>query len=60
MPVTVELMGWSPFTPGDANNSSLPVIALEYRFTNLTDEAIDAVFSFNSKNFLPPTDAQHD
>ena len=28
MPVTVELTGWSPFTPGDANNSSLPVIAL--------------------------------
>ena len=60
MPVTVEVTGWSPFTPGDANNSSLPVIALEYRFTNLTDEAVDAVFSFNAKNFLPSGDAQHD
>ena len=60
MPVTVELTGWSPFTPGDANNSSLPVIALEYRFTNPTDEAIEAVFSFNAKNFLPPADAPQD
>lgn len=57
VPLTVELTGWSPFTPGDANNSSLPVIALEYRFTNPTDEAVDAVFSFNAKNFLPPADA---
>jgi uncharacterized protein (DUF608 family) len=54
MPLTAEVTGWSPFTPGDANNSSLPVIALEYRFTNTTDEAIDAVFSFNARNFLPP------
>lgn len=60
MPVTVELTGWSPFTPGDANNSSLPVIALEYRFTNRTGEPIDAVFSFNAKNFLPPSGAPHD
>jgi uncharacterized protein (DUF608 family) len=54
VPVTVELTGWSPFTPGDANNSSLPVIALEYRFSNPTDAPIDAVFSFNARNFLPP------
>ena len=60
VPVTVELMGWSPFTPGDSNNSSLPVIALEYQFTNATDEPIDAVFSFNAKNFLPPADDQDD
>jgi len=60
MPLTVELTGWSPFTPGDANNSSLPVIALEYQFTNATDETIDAVFSFNAKNFLPPAYAQPD
>ena len=33
---------------------------MEYRFTNPTDEAIDAVFSFNAKNFLPPADAPQD
>jgi hypothetical protein len=60
MPVTVDLTGWSPFTPGDANNSCLPAIALEYRFTNTTDETVDAVFSFNAKNFLPPGDGPQD
>ncbi len=60
MPLKAEVMGWSPFTPGDANNSSLPVIALEYRFTNTTNETIDAVFSFNARNFLPPADAPSD
>lgn len=52
LPLRVELTGWSPFTPGDADNSSLPVAALEYRFTNSTHEPVDAVFSFNSKNIM--------
>jgi uncharacterized protein (DUF608 family) len=56
MPIMVELTGWSPFTPGDANNSSLPMIALEYRFKNETNETVDAVFSFNARNFLPSSD----
>jgi uncharacterized protein (DUF608 family) len=52
MPVKVDILGWSPFTPGDADSSSLPVAALEYRFMNATDQAIEAVFSFNASNFL--------
>ena len=36
MPLEVEITGWSPFEPGDADNASLPVAALEYRFTNQT------------------------
>ena len=32
VPVEVEITGWSPFIPGDADHSSLPVCALEYRF----------------------------
>jgi uncharacterized protein (DUF608 family) len=51
-PVEVELTGWSPFEPGDADNASLPVAALEYRFTNRSRQRHDAVFSFNSKNFM--------
>ena len=35
----VEITGWSPFEPGDADSSSLPVAALEYRFTNPTQAA---------------------
>ncbi len=52
IPLGVEITGWSPFEPGDADNSSLPVAALEYRFTNPTSETLEAVFSFNAKNFM--------
>jgi len=52
VPVGVEITGWSPFEPGDADNSSLPVAALEYRFTNRTGKALEAVFSWNAKNFM--------
>ncbi|HWH68555.1 MAG TPA: GH116 family glycosyl hydrolase, partial [Candidatus Sulfotelmatobacter sp.] len=52
VPLQVELTGWSPFEPGDPDNSSLPVAALEYRFTNRSKTPIEAVFSFNAKNFM--------
>src|SRR5436309_2319887 len=52
VPLEVELTGWSPFSPGDADNSSLPVAGLEYRFLNRSPASVDAVFSFNSQNLL--------
>jgi uncharacterized protein (DUF608 family) len=52
IPLKVELTGWSPFTLGDADNSSLPVAGLEYRFHNRSATSVDAVFSFNTENFL--------
>jgi uncharacterized protein (DUF608 family) len=52
VPVSVEITGWSPFEPGDADNSSLPVAALEYRFTNRTKGHVAAVFSYSAKNFM--------
>ena len=52
VPLRVELTGWSPFEPGDPDNASLPVAALEYTFTNATDRAQDAVFSWNSRNIV--------
>ncbi len=52
LPISAEIAGWSPFEPGDADNSSLPVAGLEYRFTNRSRSAVDAVFSFNAKNFM--------
>jgi uncharacterized protein (DUF608 family) len=53
VPLIVRLTGWSPFEPGDADASSLPVAALEYTFGNTSVETLDAVFSFNAHNFLP-------
>ncbi len=52
VPLTVEITGWSPFEPGDPDSSSLPVAGLEYRFVNRSRHPLDAVFSFNAKNFM--------
>lgn len=52
MPVKVQIKGWSPFIPTDADNSGLPAGALEYRIKNTSSETLDAVFSYSSKNFM--------
>ena len=52
IPLAIRLTGWSPFIPGDADNSSLPVGGIEYSFANPTDLAIEAVFAYNTKNFM--------
>ena len=52
LPLKVQVTGWSPFIPTDEDNSVLPVGAIEYKFTNTGTATIDAVFSFNAKNFL--------
>ena len=52
IPLAIRLTGWSPFIPGDADNSSLPVGGIEYSFANPTDSAIEAVFAYNTKNFM--------
>ena len=52
IPLGIKITGWSPFIPGDADNSSLPVAALEYRFSNPTKATVSTVFSFSAKNFL--------
>ncbi len=52
IPLKISIKGWSPFIPTDEDNSSLPVGALEYAFINNTTKSLEAVFSFNTKNFL--------
>ncbi|MFC1735489.1 GH116 family glycosyl hydrolase [Candidatus Hydrogenedentota bacterium] len=54
VPLKAHITAWSPFVPGDSDNSSLPVAALEYSFHNPTDEKVEAIFSFNSANFMFP------
>ena len=53
LPISARITGWSPFEPGDPDNSSLPVAGLEYTFTHNGHEELDAVFSFHARNFLP-------
>lgn len=56
VPLDVQIKGWSPFIPTDNDNSSLPVGALEYTFTNTASEDVEAIFSYNSRNFMKKTD----
>jgi uncharacterized protein (DUF608 family) len=52
LPISATITGFSPFTPGDADSSSLPAGALEYTFRNKTNEPVEAVFSLNTRNFM--------
>ncbi|MBN2089548.1 hypothetical protein JW964_08035 [candidate division KSB1 bacterium] len=52
IPLQVAVNSWSPFIPGDADNSSLPVGALEFTFKNPTNSAIEALYTFNARNFM--------
>lgn len=52
IPLGVKITGWSPFTPGDSDKSSLPVAALEFNFKNTSNEKIETVYSFNARNFM--------
>jgi len=59
LPLKVKITGWSPFTPPDADHSSLPVAALEFTFQNLTSKNLDLVYSFHSKNFMATEETGH-
>lgn len=52
IPVKVQLTAWSPFIPTDEDNSCLPVAAIEYSFENPTQKNVEAVFSWNARNFM--------
>jgi uncharacterized protein (DUF608 family) len=52
LPLKVQVTGWSPFVPGEEDNSGLPVGAMEYSFRNTGTQKLDAIFSFNTKNFV--------
>ncbi len=52
VPVKVEIEGFSPFTPGNADDSSLPAASVKYTFHNDTDHDIDAVFYFSAMQFM--------
>lgn len=56
-PVRCSLTGWSPFIPGDADNSGLPVGALEYHFTNTSKQVQNAVFSYCAADNLQRVEA---
>lgn len=52
IPLDVTIIGWSPFIPGDADATSLPVGAVEYRFRNKTAKLIEGVYSFHARDVV--------
>lgn len=52
LPVETTIHGWSPFTPLDADRSSLPLAALEYTFRNASDRPVEMIYSFHAANFM--------
>ena len=48
VPLQVRVVGWSPFVPGDADNSSLPVGALSID-SRTGRTKLEAIFSFTRK-----------
>ncbi|WP_432798706.1 GH116 family glycosyl hydrolase [Poriferisphaera sp. WC338] len=52
IPINCGLSAWSPFIPGNADDSSLPMIALEYWFENTTEQAKEIVFSYHQGNLF--------
>ncbi|MFP4443357.1 MAG: GH116 family glycosyl hydrolase [Spirochaetia bacterium] len=56
LPVAAEITGWSPFIPGDPDNSSLPMAVLEYSLTNTGAAPLPVMFSMHAENFMKAGD----
>lgn len=54
LPIAVDVTGWSPFIPGNADDSSYPFAALEYKLTNTSNDPLDIIYAFNAMNFVSP------
>ena len=52
LPLKVSITVWNPFIPNDEDESGLPVAGFEYTFTNSSSKPVEAVFSFNTRNFV--------
>ena len=56
MPLDVEITGWSPFIPNEADDCSMPFVGIEYTFKNTSKKAIDAIYYFCAPNFMKIND----
>lgn len=50
IPVKVSLTAWTPFIPGDVDNSSLPVAVFTYKIKNLSRDRINIFLAFSMMN----------
>lgn len=51
-PVQTTIKAWSPFTPTNSYDSSLPLAIAEYTFKNSSTVEQSCIFSFHTQNFL--------
>jgi len=52
LPVKVDIIGFNPLIPGDADASGLPVAVLTYEVTNLTDKPLAVSVCGTMRNFV--------
>ncbi len=52
VPVLCSIRAFSPFIPGDEDDSSLPFAAVCYTFENPGKETLECVFSFSALQFM--------
>ncbi len=52
LPVTVEIKGFNPLIPGDADGSGLPVAVLTYEVTNKSNRPLEVAVCGSIRNFI--------
>jgi len=52
IPFSVEIEGFSPFIPGNADDSSIPAAALRYTLKNKTGEDLEGIFYYSALQFM--------
>jgi len=51
-PVRVNVIGYNPLIPGDANASGIPIAILKYEVENISGESLEVSISGNIRNFI--------
>ena len=52
IPVSVKIIGFNPFIPGNADASSIPMAILKYEVTNSTSTAVEVAVCGTMRNFI--------
>ena len=52
MPVKVRIKGFNPLIPGNSDDSGIPIAALTYEVTNITDKPIEVAVCGSLRNFI--------
>lgn len=51
-PVSVNVIGYNPLIPGDADASGIPIAILNYEVENISSEDVEVSISGNIRNFI--------